>query len=147
MVKKCFPSYFTDIARKENVIESHISLSWGNAVIDSKKSAHALGLTIADILECYIHDTNADKENEITITVRSAKNSSTFSVCVNECVERVLNEFTNLHAPEGGEGDEKGAAASGGKTKFSFDGEFIKDLKAATFASLDMMDGDIIDAI
>ena len=115
-------------------------------MIDSKKSAHALGLTIADILECYIHDTNADKENEITITVRSAKNSSTFSVCVNECVERVLNEFTNLHAPEE-EGGEKGAAAAGGKTKFSFDGELIKDLKAATFASLDMMDGDIIDAV
>jgi len=140
-VKRFLPlaKLIADIAAKENVVASHISLGWGNTVLDPSKSAKILGLTIADILECYIHDSNTDKENEISVTVRSANNSSTFAVTSNECVERVLKEFVNKHHP-----DDEGCW---GKTKFSFDGEAIKDVGSVTFASLDMMDGDIIDAV
>jgi len=140
-VKRFLPlaKLISDIAAKENVVASHISLGWGNTVLDPSKSAKVLGLTIADILECYIHDSNADKENEISVTVRSVNNSSTFAVNSNECVERVLKEFVTKHHP-----DDEG---SWEKTKFSFDGEAIKDVGSVTFASLDMMDGDIIDAV
>jgi len=121
------------IASKENVLARKISLSWRNSVLETTVSPKTLGLTIADILECYIHEDIADKENSINVKIQSKDHSTEYAVHINDKVQLVIEQFCQTH---------------GGKftnSKFSFDGESIE--VGATYSSLDMMDGDIIDAV
>jgi len=121
------------IAMKENVLARKISLSWRNSVLETTVSPKTLGLTIADILECYIHEDIADKENRINVKIQSKEHSTGYTVHINDKIHVIIEQFCQTH---------------GGKftnSKFSFDGESIE--VDATYSSLDMMDGDIIDAI
>jgi len=123
----------TAIAKKENVDTGRVTLNWGNKSIDPDETAMKLGLTIADILECFIHDNIAEKENTISIKVQSAKKSEKYEVKMSEAVEEILKDFCQKN-----NGDFL-------KVRFSFDGERISDFKK-TFSELDVIDGDVIDA-
>jgi len=135
-VKKSDPlaTLITSISKRENVEPGFISLNWGSMVIDPTQSAKSLGLTIADIIECYIYE-NIDKENEINIKIRSASQSLSYKVHLNESVERVMKDFC----------DKNGGNLT--TSKFSLDGEVISDISKTTFFTLDVIEGDIIDAV
>lgn len=121
------------IAKKENVDAGRVTLNWGSKSIDPDETTMKLGLTIADILECFIHENIAEKENTISVKVQSAKKSGKYEVKLSESVEGILKDFC----------EKNGADIS--KVRFSFDGEKIVDLQK-TFSELDVIDCDVIDA-
>lgn len=134
-----FARVFSAIAATEEVDENDIFMFFNDSTVHIYDSPNALGITVADILDCHVH-TSRDRLSpdpvekvdavedrmliRLNLQMKDSKSKTTLSIRKDEPMEKLMREFC------------RAAGKSFGTLKFSFDGESIE--LSATPQSLDL---------